>query len=140
MRVTDIFCEVQWSESVKNGDAWKKVALARKALLESGDNYQECHQRLYDELVQDLKAKFSQGAPEPNASRNPDYPQPPIPKGTKTGKGSKRNGKPKTKMCPIHKVAMKRWEKNGGSWYSHLVDPGDGSEPSWCNGKKGKKK
>jgi len=131
MRVTEIFCEVQWSEAVKNGDAWKKVALARKAILESGDNYQECHQRLYDELAQDLKAKFSHGDPEGGPSRKPKG------KGTKTGKGGKRNSKPETKMCPIHGVKMKLFtNKNGGSWYSHN-DETTGGE--WCAGKKAKK-
>ena len=31
--------------------------------------------------------------------------------------------------CPIHNVAMKRWEKNGRVWFSHKV--GD----QWCTGK-----
>ena len=140
MRVTEIFCEVQWSEAVKNGDAWKKVALARKALLESGDNYQECHQRLYDELAQDLKAKFSAGNPEGKRADpvgRPTPPSDPKGKGTKTGKGGKRNSKPETKICPIHGVKMKLFtNKNGGSWYSHN-DETTGGE--WCAGKKAKK-
>lgn len=139
MRVTEIFCEVQWSEAVKNGDGWKKVALARKAILEFGDNYQECHQRLYDELAQDLKAKFSHRDPEGNPSRKPDYPESPIPKGTNTGKprNKKENANPETKMCPIHNTPMKRWtNENGGSWYSHN-DETTGGE--WCPGKPKKK-
>ena len=32
--------------------------------------------------------------------------------------------------CPIHKVVMKRYEKDGQSWHSHMV-----SEGVWCNGK-----
>lgn len=152
MRVTEIFCEVQWSEAVKNGDGWKKVALARKAVLESGDNYQECHQRLYDELAEDLKAKFK----SPNPPAKPDYPQPPIPKGTKTGKEHKKkngtpspgdtrdgcqhrdgNSKPKTKMCAIHGVPMSLFtNKNGGSWYSHNDETTSGD---WCSGKPKKK-
>ena len=35
--------------------------------------------------------------------------------------------------CPIHNVEMKRWEKNGRTWYSHKV----GSE--WCTGKSKRK-
>jgi hypothetical protein len=33
--------------------------------------------------------------------------------------------------CPIHNVEMKRWEKNGKSWLSHLIDG------EWCYGKEG---
>lgn len=33
------------------------------------------------------------------------------------------------KMCPIHNVKMKKWEKNGKVWYSHLIDG------EWCSGK-----
>lgn len=32
--------------------------------------------------------------------------------------------------CPIHKTMMKKYEKDGRSWYSHMV-----SEGNWCNGK-----
>lgn len=32
-------------------------------------------------------------------------------------------------FCPVHNVEMKKFEKNGRSWYSHRQ--GDG----WCNGK-----
>jgi hypothetical protein len=35
-----------------------------------------------------------------------------------------------TKVCPIHNVEMKRWEKNGKIWYSHKQDDG-----GWCTGK-----
>jgi hypothetical protein len=33
--------------------------------------------------------------------------------------------------CPVHGVDMKRYEKDGRSWYAHRSDGG-----SWCNGKK----
>lgn len=32
--------------------------------------------------------------------------------------------------CPIHKIEMKKYEKEGRSWYSHMVSKGN-----WCNGK-----
>ena len=32
-------------------------------------------------------------------------------------------------ICPIHQVAMKCFQKNGKTWYSHKVDDG------WCTGK-----
>ncbi len=38
-----------------------------------------------------------------------------------------------TKLCPIHQAEMKKFEKNGKSWYSHKLDDG-----SWCNGGKQK--
>lgn len=31
--------------------------------------------------------------------------------------------------CPIHKVTMKQYEKDGRSWFSHKTDDG------WCKGK-----
>lgn len=135
MRITEIWAEVQWSEAVKNGDAWKKVCLGRKAVLESGDNYVKAHQVPYDQLVDDLKAKFASGDP----AGNPGEPasRPIEPTRTKAKKTNKKNSKPKTKMCPIHRVKMKLFtNKNGGSWYSHN-DETTGGE--WCNGKKGKK-
>jgi hypothetical protein len=33
-------------------------------------------------------------------------------------------------ICQIHGVAMKRYEKNGKSWFSHRLEDG-----SWCRGK-----
>jgi hypothetical protein len=39
------------------------------------------------------------------------------------------NGKDNPSLCPIHKVAMRKWEKDGRVWYSHKTDNG------WCNGK-----
>jgi hypothetical protein len=35
-----------------------------------------------------------------------------------------------TKLCPIHKVGMKRREKDGKSWFSHKLEDGN-----WCRGK-----
>jgi hypothetical protein len=31
--------------------------------------------------------------------------------------------------CPIHKVSMRKWEKDGRVWYSHKADG------EWCRGK-----
>jgi hypothetical protein len=39
------------------------------------------------------------------------------------------NESSETHLCPIHNVAMKRWEKDGRVWYSHKN--GD----NWCTGK-----
>lgn len=39
------------------------------------------------------------------------------------------NGHHEINWCPIHQVQMKRWEKNGRTWYSHKA--GD----EWCTGK-----
>ena len=33
-------------------------------------------------------------------------------------------------FCPVHKVEMRKYEKNGKSWYSHNLDG------VWCNGGK----
>ena len=38
-----------------------------------------------------------------------------------------------TQICPIHKCEMRRYEKDGRSWYSHRLDNG-----SWCRGKQNK--
>ena len=39
-------------------------------------------------------------------------------------------GTSSTKVCPVHNVEMKRWEKNGKVWFSHKQEGG-----SWCTGK-----
>lgn len=41
----------------------------------------------------------------------------------------KKEEAPKPGFCTIHGVEMRKFEKNGKSWYSHKQ--GDG----WCNGK-----
>ena len=46
--------------------------------------------------------------------------------------GNKGNGA--TKLCSIHQCQMKRYEKEGKSWFSHKLDNG-----SWCYGKQSKK-
>jgi len=46
--------------------------------------------------------------------------------------GNKGNGA--TKQCPIHQCQMKRYEKEGKTWFSHKTDSGD-----WCYGKQAKK-
>jgi len=33
--------------------------------------------------------------------------------------------------CPIHQVSMRKWEKDGRSWYSHKIEGTD----NWCKGK-----
>jgi len=39
-------------------------------------------------------------------------------------------GTSSNKLCPIHNVEMKRWEKNGKVWFSHKLESG-----SCCTGK-----
>ena len=39
-------------------------------------------------------------------------------------------GTSSTKVCPVHNVEMRRWEKNGKVWFSHKQEGG-----SWCTGK-----
>ena len=34
------------------------------------------------------------------------------------------------KLCPIHQVEMRRYEKDGRFWYSHKLEEG-----GWCKGK-----
>jgi len=34
------------------------------------------------------------------------------------------------KLCPIHQVEMRRYEKDGRFWYSHKLEKG-----GWCKGK-----
>lgn len=41
-----------------------------------------------------------------------------------------RNHAGETRQCPIHKCAMRRYEKDGKSWFSHKADDG-----KWCCGK-----
>jgi len=38
-----------------------------------------------------------------------------------------------TRWCPIHQCEMRRWEKEGRSWYSHKLEDG-----GWCRGKQNK--
>jgi hypothetical protein len=40
------------------------------------------------------------------------------------------NGKENGNFCPIHQTEMRKFEKNGKSWFSHNVNG------QWCNGKK----
>ena len=39
------------------------------------------------------------------------------------------SGQGDRKLCPIHQCDMKRYEKDGRSWYSHKAPDG-----SWCRG------
>lgn len=39
-----------------------------------------------------------------------------------------------TAVCPIHKVALKHFERDGKEWWSHRLENGQ-----WCNGKPAKK-
>ena len=48
----------------------------------------------------------------------------------RNGKGNSNGG---GKLCPIHGCQMKRYEKEGKSWYSHKLDDG-----SWCYGRQKK--
>jgi hypothetical protein len=41
------------------------------------------------------------------------------------------NGKHEGRQCPIHGCEMKRYEKDGHTWFSHKLQDG-----SWCRGRK----
>lgn len=137
MRVSTISARIKASKEV-NG-CWKTIEFGAEAVLDSGDDWKKSQHQLFADLSSQLKKALNPNRKNP---KKPDYPEPPIPTGTRAEKPreKKEKGNPETKMCPIHNVPMKRWTKNGGSWYSHLVDPGDGTEPYWCNGKRKKAK
>jgi len=40
------------------------------------------------------------------------------------------NGSNGSKPCPIHNVEMRKFEKDGRSWFSHKLEEG-----GWCKGK-----
>jgi len=128
MKVLGIKVEVQYTKALEDG-SYKKVCFSADAQLEEGEDRREAHLGLYRAVAEDLKAAFSGNSRERLPKK--DYPEPPIPKGTNTGK--KGSPKPKTKMCAIHGVPMNLFTKNGGEWYSHN-DETTGGE--WCNGKK----
>jgi hypothetical protein len=44
---------------------------------------------------------------------------------------SNRNGISETRQCPIHQCEMRRFDKEGRSWFSHRLDDG-----RWCRGRK----
>ena len=46
--------------------------------------------------------------------------------------GSKANSTESEKLCPIHQVPLRRFEKEGRVWYAHKTDEG------WCNGSSSK--
>jgi hypothetical protein len=43
------------------------------------------------------------------------------------------NDKGEVKQCPIHKCDMRKYEKDGKTWWAHKTDDG-----GWCNDKKQK--
>jgi hypothetical protein len=49
--------------------------------------------------------------------------------GYSKGNGNQRGSNNDSVWCDIHRVEMKRWEKDGKSWYSHQVNG------EWCYGK-----
>jgi len=53
--------------------------------------------------------------------------QPKTGDGTHSHNGT--NGNEGSHTCPIHNVEMRRFEKDGRTWYSHKTDNG------WCSGK-----
>jgi len=168
MKQLGISVTLKYTKAMPDG-SFKSLSMSTDAQLEEGDDESRARRLLYLQVAEDLRACFTNNAKKPSATPSGegaplieetpppvDYPQPPMEKGTRTGKArrakSKRkpttksnqaNGKPATKPCPIHGVPTKLWHNdNGGSWHSHLVDPGDGGKPYWCNGKpkKGKRK
>ena len=46
------------------------------------------------------------------------------------GRVSHTDGNGESKTCPVHDVPMKRYSKDGRSWWSHRLPDG-----GWCKGK-----
>lgn len=129
MKVLGIGVEVQYTKAMEDG-SYKKLCLSADAQLEEGEDRSEAHRALYREVAEDLKACFSNNGKK---ARKRDYPENPIPKGTKTGKPRKNPGE--EAWCRIHECPMPehtKKSKNGKTqrWYSHRLADG-----SWCNGK-----
>lgn len=87
----------------------EKAGVATSYLLENG-----CTPYVYSRAsFRPVEAKSTDESPNDNGNHG----------------GNGHNGNASQTWCPIHHVEMRRWDKNGRSWYSHKVDSG------WCSGK-----
>ena len=108
MKVTTVSASARFSKALGDG-VHKTVELSAEATVEYAEAWQEVQARLYQELGQQLKTLWTIKANE---------------------HATNGNGKPDIMpdhYCQEHKVAFKRYEKNGRVWYSHKA--GD----KWCN-------
>lgn len=137
MRQLGISVTCKFTKALEDG-SFKTVSFSSEAQLDEGEDASEARRTLYAQVAEDLKTVFSNNGKKRTKAKSPDYPEPPIPKGTKTGKpGKNPDDKPwcRTHECPMQEHTKK--SKNGKTqrWYSHRL--GDGS---WCNGRAKKEK
>jgi len=107
MKVNTISATLKYSRQLQDGE-WKGIEVSAEASVDSKESWKKAQAMLYEELAQQLASLFNHDAERasqkpPGQSTNPSW-------------------------CPIHKVEMKRREKDGQVWYSHKTKDG------WCGG------
>ena len=107
MKVNTISATLKYSRQLQDGE-WKGIEVGAEASVNSKEDWKAAQKTLYEELAGQLATLFN------NSSQK--VPQKPSEEPTDSS------------WCPIHKVKMKRREKDGGVWYSHKTKDG------WCRG------
>jgi hypothetical protein len=95
--------------------AHKTVELSAEARVDYAEDWQQAQAALYQVLGQQLKALWSAWANGPTPSGN-----------GRTANGNPSDATPEH-YCQEHGAAIRRFEKEGRTWYSHRTDGG-----KWC--------
>jgi len=125
MKVHTINATVKYSRQLKDGE-WKGLEIGAEATIDPGEDRREAHRALYGDLAAQLKELFTNG-PDQASGKRPGKPKKSVPDNLPSKKQPEEPSDPS--WCSIHKVKMKRRQKNGGVWYSHKTKDG------WCRGR-----
>jgi hypothetical protein len=144
MRVDRVTAVLRYSAEAKG--AWRTVELGAEATVDPEEDWALAQQGLYTRLTSQLREVWGWGKACPSLGRrnghNPEHaqngPEKPVEAAWEELKGgpppdpSSSSGEPPAiphYYCEKHKTQLRRYEKDGKTWYSHRTPDG-----SWCKG------
>lgn len=155
-KIQTISLELKYSKEIQDGE-WKGIALGAEATLDPKETAREAREALQNILVTELRlawAETTRDEPVPLPRQgaevvgDPEIEEPPAPpadpswcpvheakmKMRSWGGYSHKAGDKwcQGHWCKEHKQPFKKFEKEGGTWWSHSYEDPDTGETKWC--------
>lgn len=131
-KIEEVRVDLKFSKEVAENE-WMSIGLGASATVSPNETFEMAIQEVEHQLRVEMRQSWGRTRRDkPQEARLQDeaaqavgdeeieevYPEPPV----------------DPSWCPIHKLKMKKWTKEGRSWYSHPVGDKGAPDSFWCQG------
>lgn len=138
-KIEEVRVDLKFSKEVAENE-WMSIGLGATATVSSDETFEMAIQEVEHQLRVEMRqswGRLRRDKPQPVQDEVAQAPSDPaMPELAPFPHEEEPPPDPPVdpSWCPIHKVKMKKWTKEGRSWYSHPVGERDAPDSFWCQG------